>query len=312
MTTASVPGKIILFGEHAVVYGQPAIAVPVRQVHATVEVTDFQGAEPGRIYVEAPDIQLSSWLHEIVPDHPLSRIIDLTLHEIEAQNFHALHLTINSSLPISAGLGSGAAVSVAIVRALSAHLDSPLSLERQSELSLEVERIHHGTPSGIDNTVVTFNQPVFFIRGHKPETFCIGAPFIIVIGDTGLSSPTAVAVDQVKIAWKKNTSKFEAAFNGIGQIAILARRKIEEGQILDLGPLMNENQSLLEDIGVSLPILRTLINVARGAGASGAKLSGAGLGGNMIALVNKDTAGPVETALQAAGAVRTIRTEVKS
>jgi mevalonate kinase len=312
MTTASVPGKIILFGEHAVVYGRPAIAIPVRQVQVTVEVTDFEGAETGRIYVEAPDIQLSSWLHEITPDHPLKRIIDLTLVEINAVHFPGLLLTINSSLPISAGLGSGAAVSVAIVRALSAHLDSLLPLERQSELSLEVERIHHGTPSGIDNTVVTFNQPVFFIKGHKPETFCIGAPFMIVIGDTGLSSSTAVVVDQVRLAWENNTSKYETAFNNIGQIAVQARRIIEKGQILDLGPLMNQNQSLLEDIGVSSPELRTLIYAARDAGASGAKLSGAGLGGNMIALVNQETAGPVEKALQSAGAVGTIRTEVKS
>ena len=310
MTTASAPGKIILFGEHSVVYGRPAIAVPVSQVFAMVEVIDIQDAGTGEIYIEAQDMNVASWLHEMPSDNPLAQIINLTLREINASNLPSLRLIINSSIPISAGLGSGAAVSVAIVRALCTHIGTPLPLKRQSELALEVERIHHGTPSGIDNTVVTFNQPAFFVKGHEPVIFHIGAPFTIIIGDTGVSSPTSIAVDQVRKAWKKNTLKYENIFDHIGQVATQARGTIEKGLIQDLGPLMNQNQTLLEDIGVSSPELSTLINAAQGAGASGAKLSGAGLGGNMIALVNHGTAELVETALCAAGAVRTIRTEV--
>lgn len=310
MTTASAPGKIILFGEHAVVYGRPSIAVPVREVLATAEVTEIPHTAQGEIHIEAPDIKLDIWLHELNMDHPLARIIQLTLDEIDPAILPPLRLRITSTIPISSGLGSGTAVSIAIVRALSNHLGQPLPLHRQSALAFEVEKIHHGTPSGIDNTVVTYDQPIYFARGEEPEILQCNTPFTLVIGDTGRTSPTAVAVSQVRQAWQKDTPQYEAAFEAIGQIASQARMCIMQGRVQELGPLMNQNQALLEDIGVSSPELRTLIDAARASGASGAKLSGAGLGGNMIAMVDPDDADRVEVALREAGAVRTWRTEV--
>jgi mevalonate kinase len=310
MTTASAPGKIILFGEHAVVYGRPAIAVPVRQVVATAEVTDIRDATSERIHLVAPDIQLDCWLHEISPDHPLARIIHLTLEEIGVRNFPALQLQLRSSIPISAGLGSGAAVSVAILRALSEHLGHPLTLERQSELAFEVEKIHHGTPSGIDNTVVTFDQPVYFVLGQEPKTFHLEAPLSFIIGDTGRASPTAMAVGSVRREWQKKHAYYEDKFDAIGRITDRARLAIEKNQIRQLGNLMDQNQILLEEIGVSSSELHLLIQAARAAGALGAKLSGAGMGGNMIALVEPDTAPMVENALQRAGAIHCLRTEI--
>ena len=312
MTTASAPGKIILFGEHAVVYYRPAIAVPVQQVLATADVMDITQATPGEIHLQAPDIQLDIWLHELRPDHPLARIIHLTLDEIEPGSFPPLRLHVTSTIPLSAGLGSGTAVSIAIIRALSTHLDHPLPLHRQSALAFEVEKIHHGTPSGIDNTVVTYDQPIYFVRGEELEILHCESPFTLVIGDTGRASPTAAAVGQVQQAWQQDTPKYEAAFDAIGQIASQARECILEGRVRELGPLMNQNQTLLEDIGVSSPELRLLIDAARASGASGAKLSGAGLGGNMIAIVDPDDADRVEIALQETGAVRTLRTEVST
>ena len=312
MTTASAPGKIILFGEHAVVYGRPAIAVPVREVIATAEVTEIPHSTQGEIHLEAPDIKLDIWLHELNVDHPLARIIQLTLDEIDPAILPPLRLRITSTIPISSGLGSGTAVSIAVVRALSTHLGQPLPLHRQSNLAFEVEKIHHGTPSGIDNTVVTYDQPIHFVQGEEPEILQCNTPFILVIGDTGRTSPTAVAVSQVRQAWQEDTPKYEAAFEAIGQIASQARECIMKGHVQELGPLMNQNQALLEDIGVSSPELRVLIDAALASGASGAKLSGAGLGGNMIAMVDPDDAGSVETALREAGAVRTLRTEVST
>jgi len=312
MTTASAPGKIILFGEHAVVYGRPAIAVPVREVIATAEVTDITYTAPGEIHIEAPDIKLDMWLHELIQDHPLARIIHLTLDEIDPKTFPPLRLRITSTIPISSGLGSGTAVSIAVVRALSTHLGQPLPLLRQSALAFEVEKIHHGTPSGIDNTVVIYDQPIYFVQGDEPEILHSKTPFTLVIGDTGRTSPTAVAVSQVRLAWQENTPKYEATFEAIGQIASQARRCIMEDRVQELGPLMNQNQTLLEDIGVSSPELGVLIDAALASGASGAKLSGAGLGGNMIAMVDPDDADQVEIALREAGAVRTLRTEVST
>ncbi len=312
MTTASAPGKIILFGEHAVVYGRPAIAVPVREVIAMAEVTDITHTAHGEIHIEAPDIKLESWLHELIPGHPLARIIQLTLDEIDPGTFPPLRLHITSTIPISSGLGSGTAVSIAVVRALSTHLGQPLPLHHQSALAFEVEKIHHGTPSGIDNTVVTYDQPIYFVQGEEPEILHCETSFTLVIGDTGRTSPTAVAVSQVRLAWQENTPQYEAAFEAIGQIASQARKCIVEGRVQELGRLMNQNQTLLEDIGVSSPELGVLIDAARASGASGAKLYGGGLGGNMIAMVDPDDADQVEIALREAGAVRTLRTEVST
>ncbi|MCK4693469.1 MAG: mevalonate kinase, partial [Anaerolineales bacterium] len=298
--------------EHAVVYGRPAIAVPVREVIATTEVTDITPTTHGDIHIEAPEIKLDIWLHELSSDHPLARIINLTLDEIDPGTFPSLRLRITSTIPISSGLGSGTAVSIAVVRALSTHLGQPLSLQRQSALAFEVEKIHHGTPSGIDNTVVTYDRPIYFVQDKEPEILHCETPFTLVIGDTGRTSPTAFAVSQVRLAWQENTPQYEAAFEAIGQIASQAHKCIVEGRIQELGLLMNQNQTQLEDIGVSSSELGVLIDAARASGANGAKLSGAGLGGNMIAMVDPDDADRVETALREAGAVRTLRTEVST
>jgi mevalonate kinase len=310
MTTARAPGKIILFGEHAVVYGRPAIAVPIHQVSATVEVTSIPASPLGVIHVEATDIGFDSWLHEMSPDQPLARIIHLTLDEIRVHDPPTMGIQISSSIPIASGLGSGTAVSVAILRSLSNHLGQSLPLKRQSELAYEVEKIHHGTPSGIDNTVVTYAKPVCFELGRDPEIIQIGAPFTLIISDTGVQSPTAVAVEQVRKGWQEDPNMYESLFDEIGKLVLQARYSMERGQVNELGPLMDQNQALLEAIGVNSPPLQTLIDAARSAGAYGTKLSGAGLGGNTIALVDPIKANSIEKALKQAGAVSTLKTEV--
>ena len=135
--------------------------------------------------------------------------------------------------------------------------------------------------------------------GHTEVT-----PYVHMLG--------AVAVSQGRQAWQEDTPQYEGAFDAIGQIASQARECIIQGRVQEIGPLMNQNQARLEDIGVSSPELGILIDAARSSGASGAKLSGAGLGGNMIAIVDPDDADRVENALREAGAVRTLRTEVST
>lgn len=311
MTIAHAPGKIILFGEHAVVYGRPAIAVPLAQVQATAEVTDIEPAPGARIQIEAPDVAVTCWLHECPENDPLAKIVRLTLEELAVVDPPALKIVVRSDIPIASGLGSGAAVSVAIVRALSEHLNQPLGLDRQSALAFEVEKLHHGTPSGIDNTVVTHNQPVFFVRGSPPQPFRIGQPFTLAIGVSDLPSPTSAAVSMVRAGWLKDAERYESLFDSIGSVAVRARTAIELGRPDDLGPLMNENQMLLEELGVSSAILRELIEAARAAGAPGAKLSGAGLGGNVIALVDNSNIETVLDAFRSAGASSTLVTEVR-
>jgi len=304
---ASAPGKIILFGEHAVVYNRPALAVPVNQVQVDVEVLDSDS--PG-IFIDAPMVDLHGELSTLQPDHPIGSVILKLFQLLDISSPPSAKVNITSTIPVAAGLGSGAAVSVALIRALSAYFNRPMTDEQVNDLVFEIEKLHHGTPSGIDNTVITFNKPVYFVKGQPIETFKTGKPFTIVIGDTGVPAPTKESVGDVRRLWLQDSVTFENIFNEIAQISLIARRSIESGKPELLGELMNQNHELLQQLTVSSPELDNLVETARNAGAHGAKLSGGGRGGNMIALVEKETAEKVANALISAGAKRTIVTEV--
>jgi len=307
MTTASAPGKIILFGEHAVVYGRPALAVPVTQVHADVEIrtTDSAG-----IWIHAPDIDLHAELNTLPSDHPIAAVIHNILFLSRVSPFPSLEIKIASSIPVASGLGSGAAVTVALVRSLSDHLHFPMTDEDVSAFTYDIEKLHHGTPSGIDNTVVTYAKPVYFIKGGPIEIFKVGRSFTIVIGDTGLSAPTKESVADVRRLWEADKARWNGVFDQIGDIVKRAREKIERGDRVSLGEAMNRNHTLLQEMTVSSPELDRLVSAARNAGALGSKLSGGGRGGNMIALVEAERADEVSSALISAGAKNTIVTRV--
>ena len=148
----------------------------------------------------------------------------------------------------------------------------------------------------MDNTVIAFGQPVYFVRGQPPQPFAIGRPFTLAIADTGIHSPTKIAVGDVRRAWEREPARFEALFDRVAAVVEAARMAIAAGEPAKLGPLMDENHALLQEIGVSCPELDALVAAARSAGALGAKLSGGGRGGNMIALVTEETAQPVADA----------------
>lgn len=305
---ASAPGKIILFGEHAVVYGRPAIAVPVLHVRADAVI---RSAGERTVRINAPGIGRRYGLSSARPDDPIATIVRLTCARLGvAPEYFEVH--IESSIPVARGLGSGAAVSVAIARALGNFFARPFEPETLSALAYECEKLYHGTPSGIDNTVIAFARPVYFVRGRPLEPFEVARPFLIAIGDTGVSSPTKIAVGDVRRAWEADRERFEALFDRIGEIAREARQHIEQGNNAALGELMNQNQELAHAIGVSSPEIERLVEAARRAGALGAKLSGAGRGGNVIALVETDAQEAVERAMLHAGARRVITTLVKS
>jgi mevalonate kinase len=309
MTTSSAPGKIILLGEHAVVYGRPALAVPVTQVQATATVSENSR---GGIWVEAPNIALSSELSGLAPDHPLAAVVNSVFSSLGIAHPPACTVYIQSTIPVAAGLGSGAAVSVAILRALSAFLGRPLPDERVNKLAFEAEKLHHGTPSGIDNTVVTYARPVYFVKGKPIKPFRVGASFTIIIGDTGISAPTKESVEAVRKLHAADPPRWETLFDRVGEIVWNARQAIERGDTVELGTLMDANHALLQEMTVSCMELDHLTEAARQAGALGAKLSGGGRGGNMIALVHKENAPAVAEALLAAGAKRTIVSTIQS
>jgi mevalonate kinase len=309
---ASAPGKIILLGEHAVVYGQPAIAVPVTQVQAKAVVTPDLAGEPGVIQISSTDMGIHSALNDLPPGDPILETINLVLRTLDVKRMPSCHIKISSTIPIAAGLGSGAAISVAVIRALSGFLGHPMPAETVSKLAFEIEKIHHGTPSGIDNTVVTHAKPVYFVKDHTMELINIELPFVIVIGDTGMRSPTRETVGDVREGWQSDPSEYQRLFAAIGSITKTARLVIEKGHPERLGPLMDENHELLGEMGVSSDILDHLVSAAKGAGALGAKLSGGGRGGNMIALVKPSKAEAVAESLSASGAVNTITTTIQN
>ena len=213
MTSASAPGKVILFGEHAVVYGRPALAVPVTQVQATATVSENSR---GGVWIEAPNIALSSAITRLEPGHPLVAVINSVFASLGITRPPACTVYLQSTIPVASGLGSGAAVSVAILRALSAFLGQPLSDEQVNRLAFEAEKIHHGTPSGIDNTIVTYARPVYFVKGQPIKTFRVGASFTLVIGDTGISAPTKESVAAVYKLRQADVPRWEKIFDQVG------------------------------------------------------------------------------------------------
>jgi mevalonate kinase len=305
--TASAPGKVILFGEHAVVHARPAIAVAVTQVRATATV---EPAPPGSgLTLVASDVEKRISLSSAPQDEPLAAAARHTLAHLSSPQPDAT-VTISSTIPIASGMGSGAAVSTALVRALAGFLGHTLEPMQVSAIVFEVEKIHHGTPSGIDNTVIAFEQPIYFMRDHPIQRLTVSQPFTLLIGDTGTRSPTKRVVAHVRRAWERDPAHYDALFDQIGDIADEGRRAIETGDVEALGPLMDENHALLIDLGVSSPQLDELVDAARFSGALGAKLSGAGQGGNMIALVESDLVEEVAEELMDAGAVRVIQTRI--
>lgn len=305
---ASAPAKVILFGEHAVVYGRPAIAVPVHSLHADVEATPSPAGAGVRIV--ASDLGRTVDLRDAPEDDPLALAARLTLDALHAAP-PDVTLIIRSNIPVASNLGSGAAVSAALARALAEALGAELDDVRLSALVYEVETLHHGTPSGIDNTVVVYGQPVYFVRGQAPELFAIRRPFTLAIADTGIASPTRVAVGDVRALHARDPNFTTPRFDAIGAIAHTARYAIATGRVETLGPLMNQNHALLCELTVSCAELDALVAAAREAGALGAKLSGGGRGGNMIALAEGVDRDRLKRALCEAGAVRVIFTEVR-
>jgi mevalonate kinase len=305
---AKAPGKIILFGEHAVVFGQPAIAIPVHKVKATARVIPNLASQSSELRIQAPDIQLDASLSDLAKDHPLAAAVRIGLKAASVDRPPGFTLQISSTIPISAGMGSSAAISIAIIRALGDFFGAPFSADQISSLAYEVEIFQHGTPSGIDNNVIAHQQPVFYVRNEPITTLTIEHPTHWVIADSGEKTPTRETVSDVRKRYEADPITYGQCFDQIGEIVRKARESLIKGEITRLGQLMDDNQRLLESIGVSSRSLEHLIKAAKDAGALGAKLSGGGRGGNIIALSTVDNIEHIQTALLAAGAQRVITT----
>ena len=275
-TTA--PAKIILLGEHAVVYGKPAIAIPIHSVTASAEIIPSPSDKPFHILSEA--IGLDSPFSELQPDAPLRKLIELIQKDFNLKTLPPAVLRIASTIPPASGLGSGAAVSVSVIRAFMQGTGIERTDGQVSALSYEIEKIYHGTPSGIDNTVISLNRPICFRKGKPIQMLHLSASLPLIVVNSGIYSETAIAVGDVRAHYSEN----ESAIKSIGELVERTIPIFESGSIPSLGAMMTENHRWLQAINVSCERLDQMVNFALAHGALGAKLTGAGRGGNIIAL----------------------------
>jgi mevalonate kinase len=299
-TIQKAPGKIILFGEHAVVHGQPAIAVPIPQRYATVSI-QAQISEPHEIRFLAPDIHFNQALPDIPQDHPFRLITELVKQHGHIHHLPAMRIHIQSTIPVASGLGSGAAVSVALAKALCVFLGLSFSDQDISDIAFEAEKCYHGNPSGIDNTVIAFQKAILFQRGKPIQWLSIAKPFDILIVNSAEQKSTKLMVDLVNRSLQNLPQVVKPIIEQIGRLTIQARSALETGDIARIGALMLENHDCLQQLGVSTTTLDLLVHIAMQNGALGAKLSGAGGGGNMIILADTGTLLPIQNALIQAG-----------
>ena len=286
-------GKAILLGEHAVVYGVPAIAAGLRRgVVATARPgpqTVLRCAPWGTAHGTDSDEDLGRALRAVVDAHPRAPLPPL---EIDA----------TVELPAGAGLGCSAAIGVAVVRALDEAVGHEASDAEVAERALAWERVFHGNPSGLDNTMAAHGGIAVYVKGTPLTHLDVRKPLRLVIGNTAEPSSTKEMVAMVARHRERDPDQFEANLRAIETLVRNARLAIEAGDVRAVGQLMDLNQALLSAWMLSTPSIEDLCAASREAGAAGAKLTGAGGGGCMIALVDSDeVAAAVIAAIEALG-----------
>ncbi len=301
-------GKVILFGEHFVVHGVPGIVsatdaktdAEVKKIAKGLEINDQRTGSKG--YAEEKRLQQIESIQRM-------------LKAIGMPTDTAMAIWIGGNLPGFSGLGASAASSVAIARAISEEFGLKLSDEKINAVAYEAEKAYAGNPSGIDNTAATYGGLMWFKKNTKGgpdlvEKLKIKKPVEIVIGSTGKVANTKAMVEGVAERKKQNPQKYDPLFKRAEEIAVEGKTALEAGDLKKVGELMNENHALLQGIEVSSKELDMLVDIARNQGALGAKLTGGGGGGCMVALTpGKELQEKVAVVIEKAG-FQVLRTKI--
>lgn len=290
-------GKVILLGEHAVVHGRHAIAAPLPlAIRAKVE----DARDETTLMIPRWGVEQHLQQHDHHPGSFLQSL-GMLLAKLGLGD-RALNIRVYPNVPRAMGLGGSSALAVAVIRALDRHYQLGLGEEEISQLAFECEKIAHGTPSGIDNTVATYGKTLLYRRGEPAdiELLDLQQPLPLVIGMCGTESLTARMVERVRQAWQKNHKLYERIFDEMDTLTLNAVEALKAHDLEQLGELMNICQGQLNALQVSSWELEELMQIARDSGASGAKLTGGGGGGAMIALCPRGTE-PVLRAMRNAG-----------
>jgi mevalonate kinase len=302
------PAKVILFGEHFVVSGNSALSMTI-DLPTTVETEQPERSEI-RIKSEGLGVEAkfsptgellgSSGSNPEATLRPVFEAARFTLEKLE-QFGRGVKMSVKSKVPIGMGLGSSAATAVATVSAISTLFGRRLSKQELFDAAYSLETMVHGRPSGIDQATVTYGGLLNYRKGKVESILHAAKPPMLIIGNTGRRRSTGEYVGKVTMLREKHPDEYARIALQAQDIAVQAVSALEEGQLELLGKLMNNNQQLLELVGVSSPELEQLVAAARNAGAYGAKLTGGGGGGCMIALVDEARAGKVSQYIEEAG-----------
>jgi mevalonate kinase len=291
-------GKVILFGEHSVVHGRPAMALAVER---GVEVDARRKASgPTTLHIEPWNVTVDTSGTEDPRNELLRRALELA----RAYYPDAVELTLSATLQIpgGAGMGSSAALGVAVLRAMDEARGITRPDEELNQRAFEWECVFHGTPGGVDNTMATYGGIAIFQQGEPLKRVVPRRDLRLLVGDSGVPRQTKTLVASVRRQFEKEPERIGKLFDAIASIVGNARVALEQGDLKSLGQLMTMNQMLLASLMLSHPELETMIAAANQAGALGAKLTGGGGGGCMIALVETDEQhAAVKAALAALG-----------
>jgi mevalonate kinase len=281
--------KVILFGEHFVVYGIPGIAAGIDKF---VEV-DAEKLKDSKDIVFDDKIfkEKVSMLEQ--PDHIKCKLFHAMFDEELDVTKEGVKISITGNATPGTGMGYSAALNVAMARAMSAFSNSDWKDDKVNEVAYKGETISHGTPSGIDNSCATYGSLIWFEKDmkenkNKIRPFKCGKTLFLVIADTGIKHDTKEAVADVRKRKETNESEYKKYFADAKKIATTARKELQYGGIEQIGKLMNENQELLRKIGVSCKEAEEIIKIAEYENSIGAKVTGAGCGGNVIILCENE------------------------
>ncbi len=282
---ASAPGKAILFGEHAVVYGKPAIAMAINK-RTCVEVLDTQ---KNNINVNVKDLGITGAIdfdkRTIISDSPKKGILKYILEALKkTHDGSGLEINIDVNIPIGGGLGSSAAVTVATIAAVSACNEKNLSREEIAKYAHEVELEVQKSASPLDTTISTYGGLIYLERDAEDIVqLDIDYDIPVVIGCTDTRGNTGKLVEAVRLRRDIYPEIIDPVIDSIEMITEDAKEAILNNDKKRIGELMNINHGLLDALGVSTKELSSMVYTARNAGACGSKITGAGGGGSIIA-----------------------------
>lgn len=296
----SAHGKIILIGEHSVVHSQPAIAIPFTSAKVDVEIEKRgKTLEIDSLYYRGEMSKAPDSLNNL--KETIRAVTSYLNESAEGMKIH-----IDSNIPAERGMGSSAAVATALVRALFNFFDAELTDSLLNKFVTISEKIAHGNPSGIDARVVRSDEAVYFIKNKQADAFDSSLPAYLVVADTGQEGETKHAVADVGQLVADSNTKGRKWIEDLGELTVQAYEKIENKEVKDLGQILSHAQAVLSQLTVSNEKLDRLVEAAMVNGALGAKLTGGGRGGCMIALApSLEAAEKLADALLDAKAVKT-------